>query len=300
MILVKEEEEEEEEKEQQRSQAVITPMSLKEASLMIKQVINEGWNPGIHDAVTFHAINAEGLLCSHLDDKPIGFSSVMVYDQYFAFFGLYLVYEQFRGRGYGMEMTRRRLEIAGKRCIGLDGVVENVNNYSRIGFRPSYRNLRYSLCRENAPHPRNFDLSITPLANIPRHQLCSFDYRYFPACRGKFLDIWCHQPGAIALCALNDGDIEGYIVVRPCIVGSKVGPLFAQSEEVARELLAAAAEISPCWPFYLDIPEPNFRAVALASELKMEFISETMRMHIGTPHSTDLTGVFAVTNLETG
>ncbi|MCL6270335.1 GNAT family N-acetyltransferase [Sansalvadorimonas sp. 2012CJ34-2] len=281
-------------------QTSISAMTPAEAELMMEQVRQEGWNPGIRDAVTFNKVNPNGLLCSHIGGKPIGFSSVMIYDQHYAFFGLYLVYKEFRGQGHGMEMTRRCLSLAGKRCIGLDGVTNNINMYAKIGFRPTYRNLRYLLSRENAPYPQNFDIAITPITNVPRHQLCSFDYTYFPACRSRFLDIWCYQPGATALCALNDGELVGYIVVRPCVFGSKVGPLFARTKAAAWELLSAATESSTRWPLILDIPEPNYRAVNLASELRMELTGEVVRMHIGTPRSIDMSGVYSVTNLETG
>ena len=209
--------------------AIITHMTLAEATQAMVLAEREGWNPGLHDAETFHAANPSGLLCLHSHGLCIGYASVMLYDQNYAFFGLYIVEEAFRGKGYGMAITQRRLEMAGNRCIGLGGVPENVDIYARIGFRPNYKHLRYAARRESANRLEAMaaahihrDIRIAPLSTISSHLLHAFDQQFFPVHRGHFLKIWNKQPDIIALAAPAAGEtgrIHCYSSLRTWLQG---------------------------------------------------------------------------------
>ena len=285
----------------------IKRMTLSEAGRNITLAEQEGWNPGLNDAATFFAANPEGMLSVHNHNQPVGFASVKVYDSSYAFFGLYIVEKEHRGQGFGMAITNHRLQMAGRRSIGLDGVMQNIKIYARIGFRSSYRNLRFcagpdslnKLNQSTAGRIRH-GISIIPLKSVSPHLLNAFDYQFFPASRKTFLDIWCNQKDAVALAAQQQGELAGYIVVRPCVHGSKVGPLFALNRVVAETLMTAAFSQSKRPPFYIDIPEPNRNALNLAEQVHLVFGSETVRMHIGTPRSINLAGVYGVTSLEMG
>ena len=79
----------------------IRAMSRSELQLAIGWARDEGWNPGLHDATSFHAADPEGLLVGVLDGRPISSISVVRYGQTFGFLGLYIVIPEQRGRGYG-------------------------------------------------------------------------------------------------------------------------------------------------------------------------------------------------------
>ena len=113
------------------------------AAVTVPWMAEAGWNPGLHDAETFHAADPEGFLVGELDGEPIATVSGVRYSDDFAFLGCYIVREAFRGQGYGLaihEAARRRLEG----CVqGGDGVLENVTVYEGIGRVLAYRNARY-------------------------------------------------------------------------------------------------------------------------------------------------------------
>jgi hypothetical protein len=88
--------------------------------------------------------------------------------------------------------------------------------------------------------------------------------------------------------------------VRACHEGWKVGPLFANSPDVAEALVAALlAPVAP-GPVFLDVPEPNAAAVALATSLGLSPAFETARMYRGDAPDLDLDRVFGITTLELG
>jgi hypothetical protein len=101
--------------------------------------------------------------------------------------------------------------------------------------------------------------------------------------------------------------LVGYGVIRPAPAFAKIGPLFADTPEIAetlfRTLVAGlAAEADPGAPFEvaLDVPEPNAAAVALAERYGMKPSFETARMYTGPVRAVDLPTVYGITSFELG
>ncbi len=70
--------------------------------------------------------------------------------------------------------------------------------------------------------------------------------------------------------------------------------------ETARALAAEVVRAAGPGDIYLDVPEPNTAAVALAEELGLTPVSETARMYRGPAPRICLNHVFGVTTLELG
>jgi ribosomal protein S18 acetylase RimI-like enzyme len=99
---------------------------------------------------------------------------------------------------------------------------------------------------------------------------------------------------------IRDGQLAGYGVIRKCRRGRKIGPLTASDETAAESLFAALAAEAPGEPIFLDVPEANPAAVALARRYGMTPVFETARMYNrGIPHVA-LGRVFGVTTFELG
>ena len=102
--------------------------------------------------------------------------------------------------------------------------------------------------------------------------------------------------------ALTGGDgLRGYAVGRPCRVGVKIGPLFADDPSVAQALFdALCASVPAGASLYLDVPEPNGAAVELARRAGMTVVFETARMYAGRAPDVPVERVFGVTTFELG
>jgi RimJ/RimL family protein N-acetyltransferase len=122
---------------------IIRPMTRGEIDLAVDWAAAEGWNPGLHDAESFHAADAEGFLVGLLDDEPIACISVVRYEDTFGFLGFYIARPEFRGQGYGWRIWQAGMERLADRIVGLDGVVAQQENYRKSGFVLAYRNLRH-------------------------------------------------------------------------------------------------------------------------------------------------------------
>ena len=65
----------------------IRSMTRQELDLGLDWAAQEGWNPGLHDADTFHATDPQGFLLGTLDGEPVGMVSAVRYSRGFGFLG---------------------------------------------------------------------------------------------------------------------------------------------------------------------------------------------------------------------
>ena len=264
----------------------------------------EGWNPGTMDAACFATTDPQGFLGGWLGDRMIASISVVNYDAAFAFLGFYIVDPDFRGRGYGYKLWQQALLHAGPRMVGLDGVLAELENYQRSGFGLAYHNIRFGGVAPDTIAPlANGDVTITALDHAtPQLQRC--DRQAFPAARPAFLNAWIGAETHHAVAAHRGEDLAGYAVIRPCQTGFKIGPLFATDRDVAQALLQTLLTKARVVPgkdqIFLDVPEPNKVAMALAQDFGLEPVFETARMYTGVPPDIALNRVFGISSFELG
>lgn len=269
-----------------------------DVALHVEWAAAEGWNPGLHDARSFAAADATGFFAGMLGDEPVAAISVVKYGRTFAFLGLYIVKAECRGKGYGFALWNHALATAAGRNVGLDGVVAQQENYRRSGFRFAHRNVRYG-GRRGADAP--LDARVVPVSSRSFAEIASYDRAFFPEAREAFLRRWIAQPQGKALAAVREGRIAGYGVLRPCRTGWKVGPLFADDPGLAEALFQALSmHVPPGAEVFLDVPEPNAAAVALAERHGMSMVFETARMYTGPAPALPLARLYGVTTFELG
>lgn len=276
----------------------MTKKELNDIGIMAAK--EEGWNPGLHDADCFYAQDPHGYFVGRLNGQAIGCCAGVIYDDNFAFFGLYRVAKAFRHQHYGMAMTQHRLKYVGDRNIGLDGVVDMCDKYANIGFRKAHLNIRYQgQIKPNTILP-TLSSNISPITQADSIQINQYDRRYFPAPRPKFLECWLHPQEGIALVYKSEGEILGYGAIRRCFTGYKIGPLFAEHPDVAEQLFLALVAETQGDIFYLDIPEPNTAALELVSHHQMQACFKTIRMYTREEPKINLDHIFGFTTFEIG
>ena len=276
-------------------------MTRAEVDVAVDWAAAEGWNPGLADAACFHRTDPEGFLAGRLDGDMVAGISVVSYGEAFGFLGFYIVAEGFRGRGHGMALWRAGLAHLGGRTVGLDGVVAQQANYAKSGFALAHRNIRYG---GSPAVSRPEDPTLVDLSELPRARVLAYDRPLFGAPRAAFLDCWLRperRPGRRwGLGLLRDGALAGYGVIRACRAGHKIGPLFAEDEAGADLLFRGLAGSVGSARVYLDPPEPNGRAIALAERYAMTPVFETARMYKGHAPDLPLDQIFGVTTFELG
>lgn len=275
----------------------IQTMSADDVKTAVDWAGQEGWNPGLSDALTFYAADNTGFFKGVLGGKIIATGSAVIYDDTYAFCGLYIVDTDYRGKGYGLALTKARLAYCGDRNVGIDGVLENVKIYERIGYIPYYENSRYE---GHAAAIQLISDKVMPVRDVPFSILRAFDRQCFPAYRDAFLKAWTKQPGAVALAYIEDGELRGYGVRRPCLSGHKIGPLFADDVVVADDLLAALTADIEGEAYYFDIAENNPEAMKLVKKWWMRKVFATARMYQKGLPDLSYDKIFGITTFELG
>ncbi|WP_146344791.1 GNAT family N-acetyltransferase [Phaeobacter marinintestinus] len=273
---------------------VMTPTDRVQA---VDWAASEGWNPGIRDMDCFERVDPDGFWGGWLDDRLVASISVVNYDPTFAFLGFYIVTPGERGQGMGYRLWQDALAHAGDRVVGLDGVVDQQDNYRKSGFDLAYRNIRFGGRAGRMDSPA---MDVRP-ADAPFAALEQMDRRVFPAPRPTFWKAWLGAEGHRTVAAFEGERLTGFATLRPCRAGHKIGPLVAASDRVARAVLAALTkDLDPDDEVFLDVPEPNAPAVALAEHLGLSPVFETARMYRGPAPEVDLEHIFGVTSFELG
>ncbi|MEO2265811.1 GNAT family N-acetyltransferase [Pseudoalteromonas sp. YIC-656] len=282
----------------QNTNFTIKTMTKKDMHIMIDWAAEEGWNPGLHDADCYFAADPQGFLVGYLGDEPIATISAVKNQNAFGFIGFYIVKPEHRGKGYGIEIWNAGLKRLQGLNIGLDGVVAQQENYKKSGFNLAYRNIRYEGVGGGTP-PQNSN--IVKLATLPFEAIEAYEQAFFPVNRSAFTKAWVNQADSQALGIMHNGNLAGYGVIRKCRNGHKIGPLFADTPDFAESLfLALKAQTSEFEPIFLDTPEINQAAVALAEKHNMQVSFETARMYTQAAPDLGLNRVYGVASFEIG
>jgi GNAT superfamily N-acetyltransferase len=273
----------------------IRTLGLAELSSVMKWADGEGWNPGIHDSKAFFAADPAGFIGGYIDDQLIGSISAVRYQNDFAFIGLYIMLPEYRQQGISKPLVERALEMTDGIVTGIDGVVAMQPTYSRYGFRIAHRNIRFEGFLTSTKHDNDASIEI----NSPE-LLKELDKKIFGTARDKFLESWVTQEDSHTLMIDEGKGKRGFATIRKCQHGHKIGPLFAESSEIALQLLEGIQNrIEGKALISIDVPETNQQAMRIVRSLGMLPTFETARMYRGS-WEIPMDKIFGVTSLELG
>ncbi|MBA8880382.1 GNAT family N-acetyltransferase [Phyllobacterium myrsinacearum] len=258
----------------------------------------EGWNPGLDDAGVFWASDPDGYHVLEINGELAAAISLVRYGRNYAFLGFYMVHPQWRGQGLGWTLWQSVLNGFAGQTIGLDGVIAQQENYRKSGFAYAHANYRFGGV-PNCAAPKNKE--IVAIDGGLTDAVSAYDSGFNPEPRSSFIRAW------LGLCAsrqgmawIVDGRIAGYGVVRECRQGYKIGPLFAETAEIADGLFQSLAAEAGDKPVFLDIPGPNATARGLCERYGLTPVFETARMYRGPAPELPLDRIFGITTFELG
>lgn len=282
-------------------QGVMTELVIKNATLedfdfFLAQAEKEGWNPGLYDAKAFFHTDPHGFFIGYLGKEEVGCISAVAYDNNYGFIGFYIVLPAYRKKGYGLQLWDNAISYLDKRAIGLDGVLAQQKNYEKSRFHLYYKNYRFSGTYKNTNH----STQLVPIAKVPFDLLLHYDAQIFGLQRAEFLKYWIRMPNAYTLAKMKDGHLIGYGVLRSCHKGFKIGPLFADNEDIAKEIFIGLSSKTEGAPLFFDVPEVNAQAMDMAKSFHLKPEFETVRMYTSEPPKQALGKVYGITTFELG
>lgn len=294
--------------------SLIRPACPAELDWLVDQAAAAGWNPGLSDAQLFWQLDPAGFLAIDVQGEFAGGGAVVRHSDNYGFMGLFIMHPEHRGKGYGRTLWLARRDyllsrLAVSAAIGLDAVDAMVPFYSRGGFQPETRHRRFcwepSVATAGMAHASvsgalPAGVHWLPVEEITAGSVAEIDRCCFPADRLTFLHTWLTQPACVVVGLAKHGRPCGYGVARRCVSGCKIGPLFAETAELAAALLLKFRHILSDVPLFIDVPDTNPAAVALCRQFGMREVFGCIRMYLGAPPQVRNSYVFGITTLEVG
>jgi hypothetical protein len=232
-----------------------------------------------------------------LGGEPIGCISVVKYDSHFSFLGLYIIRPEHRGKGYGKGIWDAGIASAGDRSVGLDGVVAQQDNYRKSGFVLAHRSARWSGVIQGGGEG---DPRVRAIASGDLPSIEALDRQCFPAAREPFMSAWLASGARHSMCYVDDGRIRGFGTIRRSVDGYKIGPLFAETQQVAEPLFYALAARAGSSQVVIDVPASNDGAVEMVRRAGFVSSFETARMYRGPAPAQPVGLTYGITTLELG
>ncbi len=258
----------------------------------------EGWNPGVEDHRLLPLIDPAGCFAMHIGaggiPRMIGTITAVDYGGY-GFVGMLLMDPAFRGQGYVKRLVAQAAaHVAGLPNVGVDAVLPMVPIYEKLGLQRAYETVRYRF-------PEGTRLPTSQARRVEAadlEELIAYDAAVFGVSRDAFMRRWTGNARADAAVLRRNGRIVGFGVVRDCLSGRKVGPLFANGEVVAADLLGWLLNRKPDRHHDLDLPDLPGHGRSLVAGAASDF--SCIRMYTGTSPRQDETRVFGNTTFEMG
>ena len=269
-------------------------MTLGDLECVLDWAADEGWNPGLGDAVAFRAADPEGFFLAERDGRLAAAISVVNHDPDNAFLGLYICHPDFRGQGIGLALWTHALRHAGGRSVGLDGVPAQQANYARAGFVATGSTLRM----EGAAWVPDASLRLSEPGDAVA--MLALDRAALGHARPDFLSGWITQtPTRRTVVAEGPDGPIGFATARLCRSGGKIGPVIAPDTATALALAASAARALDLDRIAVDVPQQNAALLDALTAAGFVETFRTARMVRGTP-PVPSASLQAVATLELG
>ena len=279
----------------------IRKMTRNELLTAVDWAKKEGWNPGLNDADVFWKTDPDGFYALEKNGKMIGSISGVSYNGRFGFGGFFIIKPEYRKQRLGTRLAEYLIKTLISRLdegasIGIDGVFNMQPTYEKWEFKFSHRNLRMESIARKHKHSSN----VKEITENDFEQILELDKECFGFNRTTFLRAWLSLPDSKSLKFENESGLQGYGVIRKCVTGYKIGPLFACNYEAAEELFKGLTSRVTGEKVYLDIPEINKDAVKLAQKYNMKEMFGCARMYLGNSPKIPYKKIYGVTTFELG
>lgn len=280
----------------------IVTLDAGKVAVLLKWAEQEGWNPGLEDAQSFHAADPDGFLGLEQDGELLAAISVVKQNESFGFLGLYICKPEIRGTGQGWRVWQAGMKHMEGMTVGLDGVVEQQSNYAKSGFKMAWRNRRFVGENQLGPSSEPED-TITIREYVPDDLQAAVDFDALAGGvrRERFLGTWLSASDTRkTVVAHRAGTLCGFATIRQCIANHKIGPVLADDAKLAHRLIDSASNQVGAKTIIIDVPENNLAANTLVESMKLEPVFETARMYSGPFPEYNINPVFGVATLELG
>jgi GNAT superfamily N-acetyltransferase len=234
---------------------IYRPMSPEDVPGGLRLCRQSRWNQLAEDWTELLALCPQGGRVALRNDEIVGSVITLNYENRFTWIGMLLVDPACRGKGIGSDLFSLSLQVFPELSPQrLDATPQGRPVYQRFGFRDEYELMRMQLCAGSRQMPVNSGLSARPIAAGDLDAVFRRDYQVFGADRKHLLEWAFRQAPEYAWVVEEKGNLAGYCFGRHGHNFEQVGPVVADSYEIAILLLSSALSGKPDYSFIVDVP----------------------------------------------
>ena len=279
------------------------PLNDRDLAAALTLSAEAGWNQTAGDWQIFLDLgSAVGV--TGADGRLIATAATLPHASRFAWISMVLVTAAQRRQGLARWLLRDCIErLTGRQLVPvLDATPAGRSVYSGIGFRDAWSMRRLVGRAAQAPQegPAAEGVTVRPLDPADWPKIIAYDAAIFGADRGALLRRLAGRLPQAALIAERQGRLAGFLLGRDGRVMNQLGPLVAESDQVARALLAPAFA-AVALPLAVDVPDRHAGLGGWLLTLGFTAERPLTRMVYGTSAAfDDPTRLFAIAGPELG
>lgn len=283
-------------------------MEEKDLEMVMNWCKEEGWNIGQFDASAYHALDPQGHFLFLLNKQPIGAISIVKYSPKLFAIGPFIVKKEYRHKGYGKQIWQHAINLLEENkdyTAGLYSVPIQISRYANSEFKESFQVQRWQKNNiKNTSNLEKIEEGLQPINECSIELMLEYDQSLFSASRKKLFTKFIENPCIVGFLSTdNQGKVNGFGLIRPCIEGYRIGPLYADDFENAQKLFLTLLHKVNNTSVFIDAPANNPRIKSFTDYFGLDRISEadTMAMVRGEmPAQNNNYKKYAICSLEVG
>ncbi len=279
-------------------------MTPDDLNLVVDWCKEEGWNIGLYDFHMYYKLTLRGHLMFLYENEPIGAISIIQHSDDFLTIGPFIVKNGYRGKGYGSQIWQQAIALIEQEnyTVSLYSVPAQVDFYQKRGFQTKFKNKRWELFHENQTLIKEEAAPCEDFSSDNLLSVSQYDQSIFSISRQKIFEELLKISAVKGFVLKNEGLITGFGLIRPCVKGWRVGPLFANTPESAKIIFTKLLSVVSDEKIIIDVPSANKFAQVFAEYFNLTAVSadDTEAMFTGNEpkqlleHINENYGVFSL------
>lgn len=256
----------------------LRPLTLRDIPFAMKLKSIVKWNQLASDWEFLLNTGEGGNFVALYNGQEAGTVTTLTYQDKFSWIGMVLVDPAFRGLGVGTALLKAATIFAQQKgVVRLDATPQGKKLYKTMGFKTEQELLRIERS-SSLPKPGQ---KCSTISSSNLEELTEVDTPVFGAMRGSVLRYLLHNFPRYACCVKRNGRISGYCLGRSGSSFEQIGPIVAENQKDARDLLIAALASCRDKPVIVDVFTENSDWLDMLKSLGFEVQRRFIRMYLG-------------------
>lgn len=258
----------------------LRPMTQEDIPFAMKLKSMANWNQLESDWRLLVKADLGGNFIAVYNDQDVGTVTTITYSAQFSWIGMVLVDPGIRGLGIGSALLKAAIAFAKRNgAIRLDATPKGKKLYETLGFKTERNLVRFE--RKSANHLPAPIQKCKSISAESFKKILEVDPLVFGADRKMVLSFLLDNAPQYAHYLEKDGAISGYCFGRSGCDFEHIGPIIAQNQAEARDLLLSALLTCQSVPVILDVFEENSQWLEELESLEFKIQRPFIRMYLG-------------------